>query len=155
MSGPILTTTTPKPRVLDLKNLVGSGHRIALLALPLAGVVFAVHLVDPTRSAIDASPLMRALAGLGLVVGVVIWAWSVALILTKVPKGELITDGPYVLMRHPLYTSVGLLVLPSLGILLGTWIGPVIGVAVYVASRLFAPEEEARLRRSFGPAWES
>ena len=47
-----------------------------------------------------------------LIAGVTIWIWSVALILTKVPQGELIMSGPYDLMKHPLYTSVALLVLP-------------------------------------------
>jgi protein-S-isoprenylcysteine O-methyltransferase Ste14 len=155
MSGPILTSTAPKRRDLDLRKLVGSGHRIALFALPFAAVVFIVQLVDPARFALDASPLIRAAALVTLVCGVAIWAWSVALILARVPRGELITSGPYAVAKHPLYTSVGLLVLPSLGILLGTWIGAVIGVAVYVGSRLLAPEEEAELRRSFGAEWES
>jgi protein-S-isoprenylcysteine O-methyltransferase Ste14 len=67
----------------------------------------------------------------------------------------LITTGPYAVVKHPLYTSVGLLVLPSLGLLLGTWLGALIGVAVYVGSRLFAPAEEAQLRQQFGAAWEA
>jgi protein-S-isoprenylcysteine O-methyltransferase Ste14 len=58
-------------------------------------------------------------------------------------------------LKHPLYTSVGLLVLPGLGVLLGTWLGALIGVAVYVGSRLFAPAEEAQLRETFGLEWEA
>jgi Isoprenylcysteine carboxyl methyltransferase (ICMT) family. len=47
-----------------------------------------------------------------LIPGVTIWIWSVVLILTKVPRGELITSGPYALVKHPIYTGVALLVLP-------------------------------------------
>ena len=90
-----------------------------------------------------------------LTVGVLTWAWSVGLILSRVPKGELIATGLYAVVKHPLYTSVGLLVLPSLGLLLGTWLGVVIGLAVYVGSRLFAPAEEAELRKTFGVAWDA
>jgi len=31
----------------------------------------------------------------------------------------------------------------------------VIGLAVYVGSRLFAPAEEAELRKTFGVAWDA
>jgi protein-S-isoprenylcysteine O-methyltransferase Ste14 len=155
MTGPIVTTTAPKRGGLDLKKLVGSGHRIVFFAAPFAAVAFAVQLVDPTRFAVDTPSWLRALAFVGLAAGLLIWAWSAVLILTRVPMDELITSGPYAVVKHPLYTSVGLLVLPSLGILLGTWIGLVLGVALYAGSRLFAPEEEAELRRTFGPAWES
>jgi protein-S-isoprenylcysteine O-methyltransferase Ste14 len=88
-----------------------------------------------------------------LIPGVVIWIWSVALILIKVPRKELITNGPYSLVKHPLYTGVALLVLPWIGILLNTWLGALIGIIVYVGSRLFSPEEEKILSKVFGAAW--
>jgi protein-S-isoprenylcysteine O-methyltransferase Ste14 len=88
-------------------------------------------------------------------VGVVLWAWSVVLILTKVRAGELVTTGPYSLVKHPLYTSVALLGLPWLGFLLDTWLGAVVGIAVYFASRLFAPAEEVDLADRFGPQWDA
>jgi hypothetical protein len=34
-----------------------------------------------------------------LAVGTVIWAWSVVLVGTRVPRGELITSGPYALVK--------------------------------------------------------
>jgi protein-S-isoprenylcysteine O-methyltransferase Ste14 len=67
---------------------------------------------------------------------------------------ELITGGPYSLVKPPLYTCVALLVLPWLGFLFNTWLGVVIGVALYAGCRIFAPKEEAGLLRSFGPAWQ-
>jgi len=56
-------------------------------------------------------------------------------------------------VKHPLYAAVSLLVLPWLGFLLDTWLGVVIGAALYAASRMFAPAEEAQLSRAFGAAW--
>ena len=88
-----------------------------------------------------------------LVGGVTVWIWSVVLILTRVPRGELITSGPYALVRHPLYTGVALLVLPWAGFLLDTWLGALIGVVLYLGSRLFAPEEEEELSETFGARW--
>jgi len=76
------------------------------------------------------------------------------LILTKVPRGELITSGPYSLVKHPLYTGVALLVLPWIGFLFNTWLGALIGVVLYVGSRMFAGGEEAVLSETFGTAWD-
>jgi protein-S-isoprenylcysteine O-methyltransferase Ste14 len=100
------------------------------------------------------SPFLRVISILMLLPGVTVWAWSVVLILTKVPKGELMTGGPYALVRHPLYTGVALLVLPWTGFLCDSWLGVVIGAVLYVGSRLFSPEEERQLSKTFGPAWD-
>jgi protein-S-isoprenylcysteine O-methyltransferase Ste14 len=96
---------------------------------------------------------LRALSIAVLIPGVAIWLWSVILILTNVPRGRLITGGPYTWVKHPLYTAVALLVLPWAGFLLDTWLGAAIGVVLYIGSRIFAPAEEAALSRAFGDAW--
>jgi protein-S-isoprenylcysteine O-methyltransferase Ste14 len=88
------------------------------------------------------------------IAGVTIWLWSVALILSLVPRGEIITTGPFALMRHPIYTSVSLLVIPWVGFLFNTWLGVAIGAAMYLATRRFAPDEEAELAERFGADWE-
>jgi len=156
MSGPNLTSPTATGRRVSIRSLMGSGDRIALFTLPVVLLGLALWWIDPTRVAVDGSaPGVRAVAFVILAVGVVGWAWSVALILAHVPKGELITSGPFAVVKHPLYTSVGLLVLPAAGILLGTWLGIVFGIALYVGARLFAPAEERELRRTFGARWEA
>jgi protein-S-isoprenylcysteine O-methyltransferase Ste14 len=48
---------------------------------------------------------------------------------------------------------VALLVLPAAGVLLGTWLGVLIGAGLYIGSRLFAPAEEAALAEAFGESW--
>lgn len=50
-------------------------------------------------------------------------SWPVYLILTKMPRRDLITTGPYALVQHPLYTGVALLVLPCVGFLCNSWLG--------------------------------
>jgi protein-S-isoprenylcysteine O-methyltransferase Ste14 len=58
------------------------------------------------------------------------------------------------LVKHPIYTSVALLVLPWIGFLLDSWLGALIGIVLYVGSRMFAPREEAAMAVAFGPAWD-
>ncbi len=140
---------------MKLKELVGSGHRIGLLTLPFLLIGGMLNLFYPSFFGVGGSSgVLRTISIIILVVGVTVWAWSVVLILTNVPRKQLITTGPYCVVKHPLYTSVGLLVLPWIGFLLNTWLLALIGVVVYVGSRLYAPEEERALSEAFGPAWD-
>jgi protein-S-isoprenylcysteine O-methyltransferase Ste14 len=140
---------------MKVKALVGSGDKIGLFTLPflLLGVI--LNRKRPSFFRVGGPPMVvKVIALLMLLPGVTMWIWSVLLIVTNVPQNKLITNGPYALMKHPLYTSVALLVLPSIGFLLNTWLGGVIGIILYTGSRLFAPEEEALLSKTFGPTWE-
>ncbi len=140
---------------MKLRALVGSGEKIGLFALPfvVAGVVLNVARPGWFRVG-GPPPWLQILAMCMLVPGVGIWGWSVVLIATKARRGELITSGPYALVKHPLYTGVALLVLPSVGLLLNTWLGAALGLVMYVGSRIYAPEEEHLLARTYGAAWE-
>jgi protein-S-isoprenylcysteine O-methyltransferase Ste14 len=140
---------------MKLMVLVGSGDRIGLFTLPflIAGLV--LNIMFPSAFHVGGPPTaLKVISIILLVPGVAIWIWSVILILTKVPKKELITSGPYSLVKHPLYTGVALLVLPWVGFLVNSWLGALMGVIVYIGSRIFSPEEEKMLSKTFGPAWD-
>ncbi len=140
---------------MKLKVLVGSGDKIMLLVLPFLAVGLVLNLLVPSLFAVGGpSAALRAVSVIVLLPGAILWAWSVVLILAKVPRGELITEGPYSLAKHPIYTSVALLVLPWAGFLLNTWLGLLVGIVLYIGSRRYAPEEEGALSRTFGAAWE-
>jgi protein-S-isoprenylcysteine O-methyltransferase Ste14 len=140
---------------MDLKLLVGSGDRIAALLLPFLLIGVIVNVAFPSQFSVGGPPSTLAVISLVMLIpGVIIWMWSVALILTKVPKGQLITTGPYVLVKHPLYTGVAFFVLPWIGFIFDTWLGIPVGLVLYVASRIFSPEEERTLSKTFGPAWD-
>ena len=140
---------------MKLMVLVGSGDRIGLFTLPflIAGLV--LNILYPSAFHVGGPPTaLMVISIILLVPGVIIWIWSVILILTTVPKKELITSGPYSLVKHPLYTGVALLVLPWAGFIVNSWLGALIGVIVYTGSRIFSPQEEAELSRTFGTAWD-
>jgi protein-S-isoprenylcysteine O-methyltransferase Ste14 len=140
---------------LDLKALVGSGDRIGLFTLPFLIVGVILNAVFRSVFGVGGPPIpLQVISVVMLVPGITIWAWSVVLILRKVPRGELITQGPYALVKHPLYTGVALLVLPWVGFLCNTWLGVAIGIVMYIASRRFAPAEEAELSKTFGASWD-
>jgi len=141
---------------MNLKALMGSGEKIVLFTLPFAVVGVILNIAFPSTFAVGGpSAALRVISILALIAGVTIWVWSVVLVLTKVPRGELITTGPFSLLKHPIYTGVALLVLPSIGFLLNRWLGAAIGIVMYIASRRHAPEEEAALSGTFGSSWDA
>ena len=138
-----------------LKLLIGSGDKIGLFILPFLLAGLALNIVYPSAFNVGGpSTALRVVSIIVLIPGLTIWAWSVALILRKVPRGELITNGPYSIVKHPLYTGVALLVLPWTGFLFNTWLGAAIGIILYIGSSVFAPAEEAQLSKTFGVAWD-
>jgi protein-S-isoprenylcysteine O-methyltransferase Ste14 len=140
---------------VKLKALVGSGDRIGLFTLPflLAGV--ALNVAFPAAFAVGGPPpLLAWVSVVVFAVGVVVWAWSVVLILRDVPRGRLITSGPFAVVRHPLYTGVALLVLPWAGFLLNTWLGAVLGIVLFAGARMFEGGEERALASRFGSDWD-
>jgi protein-S-isoprenylcysteine O-methyltransferase Ste14 len=141
---------------MKLKILVGSGRKIGILTLPFLVAGLILNVLFPEVFQVGGPPeTLKWISAAILVPGIINWIWSVVLILVKVPRHELITTGPYALVLHPLYTGVALLVLPWLGFLLNTWLGLLVGLAVYTGSRLYAPEEEKILARIFGERWDS
>jgi protein-S-isoprenylcysteine O-methyltransferase Ste14 len=144
----------PQPRTFNLSALVGVGDKIGLVTLPFLIVGIALNIAFPFAFRVAGPPIALEIASIALLaLGLVVWAWSVVLILTTVPRGELISSGPYRVVKHPLYAGVALLVLPSIGFLLNTWLGLAIGIVMYVAARHFAPREESELSSRFGSAW--
>ena len=140
---------------MKLKVLVGSGDKIGLLTLPFLIIGLILNILFPSAFHVGGPPIaLKVISIILLIPGGIIWIWSVVLILTKVPKEELITYGPYSLVKHPLYTGVALLVLPWLGFLLNTWLGALIGVILYIASRIFSRQEEETLSKTFGATWD-
>ena len=114
----------------------------------------ALNVAFPELFSVGGPPVaVRVVSAIVLCAGIVIWLWSAVLILTRVPRGELITTGPFAIVKHPLYTGVSLLVLPALGLLLNTWLGIAVGLVMYFATRLYAPNEETELAERFGASW--
>jgi protein-S-isoprenylcysteine O-methyltransferase Ste14 len=153
----VRTTSSKKiGGTMKLKELIGSGEKIGLLVLPFLVVGLILNILFPSLFSVGGPPtVLKVISTIILIAGVIVWLWSVVLILTKVPKKQLITNGPYAFVKHPLYTAVALLVLPWLGFLFNSWLGFVIGIVMYTGSRRFAPAEEASLSRTFGPTWEA
>jgi len=90
-----------------------------------------------------------------LVPGVVLWLWSVVLILcatfrvaSSSPTGRTPRAPSALHLGRPPRAAVG-------GLPARPWLGAVMGLVLYAATRRYAPAEEAVLARVFGPRWET
>ncbi len=140
---------------MNLKELVGSGDKIGLFMLPFLIIGLTLNILFPSTFNVGGpSSDLIILSIIISILGIIIWMWTVILILSKVPKNELITNGPYSVVKHPLYTGVAILVIPWIGILLNSWMGIIFGLILYIGSRIFSPKEEEKLANHFGKLWE-
>jgi protein-S-isoprenylcysteine O-methyltransferase Ste14 len=140
---------------MKLKSLIGSGDKIVLFTLPFLVVGIILNVLYPESFGVGGPPLESlVISSVLLVIGITIWIWSVYLILRYASKDKLITSGPFAIVKHPLYTAVSLLVIPWIGFLCNSWVGIIIGLAMYIGNRIFAREEEKLLSKTFGDSWE-
>ena len=139
LSEPLDGARTAKAGNFNVKGLVGSGEKIGLLVLPFLILGLILNMLIPSLFGVGGpSTGLKVISIVLLIPGIIIWMWSVILILTKIPKQQLITSGPYSFVKHPLYTGVALLVLPWIGFLFNTWLGVLIGIVIYMDLEIFA-----------------
>jgi protein-S-isoprenylcysteine O-methyltransferase Ste14 len=139
---------------MNIKELIGNGYKIGRIIYPIIIIGFIINILFPSYFFIGGpSPLLLIISTIVLIIGLINCIWSQILIIINVPKHKLITSGPFSIVKHPLYTGVSLLVIPWVGFILNTWLGVVIGIALYVTSRIYEPEDEKKLSNIFGTAW--
>jgi protein-S-isoprenylcysteine O-methyltransferase Ste14 len=140
---------------MKIKTLVGSGDKITVFTLPILLIGLVLTIMFPQVFRVGGPPrALMTVSGIILFLGIIIWIWSAVLILLNIPKKQLIPGGPYAIVKHPLYINIAFLVLPWVGFLCNTWLGVLIGITLYIATKIFTPEEEIMLSKAFGPAWE-
>lgn len=135
-----------------------------LMALAFFGGILA-HAVKPDWMAWASFDVPQTLRWLGLVVAAltvlaVHWVLSALgpnvteTVLTK-ERHDLVTEGPYRWVRHPLYTS-GLTLLVALGLMAGCWFVLLATVLAFALLRaLVVPREEQALLAKFGERYQT
>ncbi|MCE1200341.1 MAG: isoprenylcysteine carboxylmethyltransferase family protein [Marinilabiliales bacterium] len=137
-------------------DFIGSGRKIMVTVVGMVVLCLIIGHIYPGIFALDGSyPWLHWVSLLLLTVGIINWAWTILLIVRMIPRGLLITTGPFSLVKHPLYTGVAWLILPEIGFLCHSWLGLILGLAMYLATRILAKEEEKQLAATFGKQWEA
>jgi len=117
---------------------------------------------DPFRGADLGPGLLIALASLSAAVGAIALAYKAkkhlgrqwALAARVIEGHDLVTDGPFGRVRHPLYLAMGLLLLSPV-ICLSSWLGASLAVFLFViGTALRVRAEESVLSEVFGGRYE-
>lgn len=128
--------------------------KIFMLALCLLWIFWLVVMGLDARFHWSAMPVWVQVAGaVGFVAGyaIIIRAFDENTFLAPVVKIQrqrghhVISTGPYALVRHPMYSGMSLMV-PSIALLLGSWIGFAVAFAIILAAAWRAVMEERVLR---------
>lgn len=156
-----------KPKGDLLVWLVNSFNLFFLLVVnPLAAILLIMHrpgIMDPTHLTIATPWLLVVLEIVGLTlyaIGILLMAWALIQLggvyqlggIAPRPNDEMITKGPYGLVRHPMYIAA-----LSIALGLACLVQSVACFAVFclylVLILLLVPREEEGLRQAYGPSY--
>jgi protein-S-isoprenylcysteine O-methyltransferase Ste14 len=68
-------------------------------------------------------------------------------------KGQLVTEGPYSVVRHPIYAAWILLICPGLVLFFRSWPMLFVPLIAYVSFKVSIPKEEDYLKEKYGQAY--
>jgi len=85
-----------------------------------------------------------------LIVGLVFYFSAVRFLLKGLKETRLVTKGPYYFCQNPLYVAIILFVIPSIALLLNSWLILTSTVAGYILLKIFINREYIELEKFFG-----
>jgi protein-S-isoprenylcysteine O-methyltransferase Ste14 len=150
---------TPTPVGPSRPSLVGEALKLAMRALPVFAAALALTVVFPGRFRFTGRLWgVAAAAGMELAAaGLVLWCAAALGLVRALSRGGLATRGAYGLCRHPLHGGWTWSVLPSLALMLDSWLFLAAALASWIAARPLLEREEQELAERFGTpycAWE-
>jgi protein-S-isoprenylcysteine O-methyltransferase Ste14 len=143
-------------KTINGMNIVGQGGKIIIFTLPFAIIAVLIHVLLPGFASLPGIFIIVKPVGYVLLVpGILLWLSGVVQLVKDFPKGKLITTGAYGICRNPIYSSMILLVLPSISIITVTWVYFVVALFLFLGVVLFIKKEEEQLLRVFGKEYAS
>jgi len=133
-------------------NFLGAGPKIATILLPWLALTIILSIFYKGHfSYISENPKAFHIAGVILLVfGLVIYASTVKLLLKGLKETKLVINGSYYLCQNPLYSSILLFIIPSISLLLNSWLILTSSIAGYIIFKLSIRKEYIELEKFFG-----
>jgi Putative protein-S-isoprenylcysteine methyltransferase len=133
-------------------NFLGSGPKIATVLLPWLTITIILSILYKGHfSYISDNTKPFHIAGILLLLfGVVFYASTVKLLLKGLKETKLVTNGAYYLCQNPLYSSILLFIIPSISLLMNSWLILTSSIAGYIIFKLAIKKEYIELEKFFG-----
>lgn len=147
----------PAPTKSQPESFWGVGPRIGLVSTIHFSLTLAIDRITTPKFQITALSIPTTIAiGVTLItIGLVLYLLTLSALLRARRDNQLITTGPYRLVRHPLYTIAIFFFCPGFCVLFRSWFVLTTIIAQAVALWLFIGREEKPLLATFGEAYEA
>lgn len=137
-------------------TLFGCGPKLALLCMPY--VILSLVVMFKYPEFFDLKFLdfhyVRVFGFIWLVLGIILWVYSAVFFLKYFKPGNLITSGPFALSRNPIYSSIIVFIIPSLGLIFHSGLIFSISFVLYIGFKISIHGETIVLRRIFDEEYE-
>jgi protein-S-isoprenylcysteine O-methyltransferase Ste14 len=138
-------------------TLFGCGPKLAILCLPY--VILSLTVMYKYPEFLDLRFLdltfARVSGFIWLGTGVTYWMFSAIFFLKYFKPGTLIIKGPFALCRNPIYSSIIVFIVPSLGLIFHSGLIFTISLVLYIGFKISIHGETNVLRRIFGEEYET
>jgi protein-S-isoprenylcysteine O-methyltransferase Ste14 len=133
-------------------NFLGIGPKIAVILLPwlAATIVLSCVHIDFFKFNREGSDALFIAGIVLLVIGLVFYISTARLLLKGLKETRLMTTGTYGLCQNPLYACLILMIIPSLSLLLNSWLILTSSIIGYFRFRRFIHQEYEELNGFFG-----
>ena len=129
----------------------GVSPKMVIILLPFIILFSLLHFIFFPLFLLPFEQILIIFIGLILIIiGAIIYIKSVKLIKNAYFASELVTKGVYGHMRHPLYASFILFVIPGIVCLFNSWILFFIPLTYYGIFRIYIKQEEQYCSEKFG-----
>jgi protein-S-isoprenylcysteine O-methyltransferase Ste14 len=146
--------SAPRPPLANKRKMTvwGVGPKFAVLSLAYCLGILGLHLAwfHDHAFVIVARSVNLIVGAVLIAIGFTIYLLSALTIDRYFKQEKLCTKGTYSLMRHPLYGSLILFIVPGVVVIFGSLLGITIPVFMYCVFTILVKEEERFLEQKFG-----
>jgi protein-S-isoprenylcysteine O-methyltransferase Ste14 len=133
-------------------SFFGIGPKIGIVAIPwLAASIWISETHYGHFTYFRTEQSLQVIAGtIILIASAVFYFLTLRVLLRGLKETKLITTGSFSLCRNPLYASFILFLIPSLSLLLNSWLVLTASLAAYIIFKISIRQEDAELEKFFG-----
>ena len=129
----------------------GVGPIFTVISVIYTAIIFVIHFVWLSHLSLPLPRLISLITGILLVIiGLPIFILPGIAIDKYFKEGKLATEGVYAYLRHPIYASWIVFIIPGIAFIINSLLGLTIPFFMYFVFRILIVEEERYLEEKFG-----